>query len=271
MKRASGEKWWAPLERAYIAHSTSRGQESGPRNGDCVAETTYKDQHSGKRKLVAFLRYSKGRQVPRGTSATGGPLQWAMENHPAFAKTYESPLFKLLKLGADPVALIDFSRNLYKEAGVSSELLSKTMRKSHLMAKSHHLVPIWSEPRDVVKLRHIAEPDALCLILIALKANSGRTHETQCLAICAEWLRAWVEQLEPHEDLVGYMLQTLSECLPACKSLTQADAWKTLKVDLTDPCFMPSPGEAMLEALIKSPPKTPRSVNANVRGKTPSY
>jgi len=194
-----------------------------------------------------------------------------MENHPAFAKTYESPLFKLLKLGADPVALIDFSRDLYKEAGISSELLSKTMRKSHLVAKSRHPLPIWSEPRDVVNLRHIADADALCLILIALKANLGRAHETQCLAMCAEWLRAWVEQLEPHEDMVGYMLQTLTECLPACKSLTQADAWRTLKVDLADPCFTPSPGEAMLEALIKSPPKPPRSVNANVRGKTTSY
>lgn len=64
-------------------------------------------------------------------------------------------------------------------------------------------------------------------------------------------LQMWVEQVEPHESLVACMLQTLTECVPECKTLVQGDAWKNLKVDLADPCFMPPPEEAMREERLK--------------------
>ncbi|WP_170146352.1 hypothetical protein [Paracidovorax anthurii] len=217
-----------------------------------IADTTPHRLARGARKPDAFLRYLKGEQVPWGTAAVRSPVRWALEHHSAFVRTFQSPLFELLQLGDDRDALINFSRDLYAQGRVSVELIHRSMGKSKLAAKRKIYVSLWSNPKDVLAVRHTAEPDALCLILIALKANAGRNHEHQCLTVCAEWLQSWVEQIGPHENLVMLMLQTLAERLPECKPLVENNAWRTLRVDLADPCFSPSFEETMREALIKS-------------------
>lgn len=240
MQRASGLTWGA-LERRYIADTAPQRLERGVRKPD------------------SFLRYIKGVQVPRGPSAVRSPVRWALEHHPAFALAYKSPLFELLRLSDRRNDLIDFARVIYDQSQVSDELLSCTIKKSERWARRRLYSPIWNHPRNVLGLRRKPEPDALCLILIALKANSGHVHENPCLRICAEWLQEWVKQTKPHENLVACMLQTLSECLPGCKALVEGGAWKTLKVDLADLCFEPSPEETMREALMKSLLKPPTS------------
>lgn len=233
MQRANGESWGA-LERSYIEETAPHRLE----NGGC--------------KTGAFLRYAKVQQVPRGPSASGSPIRWALDHHPAFAQIFDSPLFELQHLGDDQEALISFSRNLYFEGRVSPSLLSLSLRKIELAIKIRLAVPLWSRPEHVFRLREASEPDALCMILIAMKADRDSSNSHQYLPICAEWLQSWVKDSEPHEDLVALMLQTLAEWLPMCKALGENNTWKYLRVDLAEPCFAPSPEELQREAFQNS-------------------
>lgn len=230
MQRASGLSWGA-LERSYIAEVAPERLERGVRKPD------------------AFLRYRKADQAPRGVTALHSPVRWALKHHPAFARTYESPLFELLTLGHDPDTLIQFSRDIHTQKRVTSDVLSLTMPPKDLIGLHRFHTPLWKAPKSVVALRHVAEPDALCLILISLKANSGSSNEHHCLAITAEWLRNWIIKVEPHEDLIVSLLQTLAECVPETRALVQGDAWKTVAVDLSSPCFLPSPEQQLIAGL----------------------
>lgn len=223
MQRNSGLSW-AALERSYIAETNPQRLERGTRKPD------------------AFLRYVKGKQVPRERGSKDSPVRWALDRHPAFVRAYQSPLFELLQLDNDRDRLIEFSRDLLDRRRVADDVIYRTMRKSSLGVKKRLYVPLWSNPEEVVALRNVIEPDALCLILIALKAKANRAHEHHCLAICAEWLQAWAEQVRPYEDLVDLMLRVLAEGVPACAPLLGYDGkWRTLRVDSSDPCFHPSP------------------------------
>ncbi|PIF89387.1 hypothetical protein CLU86_0254 [Acidovorax sp. 62] len=247
MQRASGLSWGA-LERTYIAAVAPERLERGVRKPD------------------AFLRYRKADQAPRGVTALHSPVRWALKHHPAFARTYESPLFELLTLGHDPDTLIQFSRDIHTLNRVTNELLSLTMPMKALISLHRFHGPLWKAPKSVVALRHVAEPDALCLILIALKANSGGANEQPCLAIAGEWLRNWIIKVEPHENLIECMLQTLAECVPETKALVQGDAWKTLALDLSSPCFLTSREELLIEGLrslwLRTPCSTRNSFSA---------
>lgn len=211
----------------------------------------------GTRKPDAFIRYLKGKQVPRNESSTRSPVRWALENHAAFAEAYRSPLFELLQLGDTLDELVTFTRALEEHNRISTDLISRTMRKSTLARKRRLYVPLWSTPKDVLALRHIVKLDALCLILVALKASVGLAHERQGLAICSEWFQEWTSKLNPHEELQELMLQALAEHVPSCQLLV-GGKWRTITVNLSDPCFAQSPGEAMREAHLKSllPPRS---------------
>lgn len=217
LKLVSGLSW-TELERTYI-------RETNPARFRTMT-----------RKPDAFLRYAKGRQVPRGRECEGSPVNWAVARYPNFSRWHTSPFFEALLLDEGRETLIQFTRDLWSQGRLCDDIIGQTMRKSALAAKRRLYVPIWSSPRDVVALRQVVDLDALCLILIALKANSGEPDERQCLLICAEWLQSWIEQSRPNEQLKNLMLQALGTSVPALARLfAGSPPWSTLKVDLTDP------------------------------------
>lgn len=240
MQHASGLSGGA-LERLYIGYIAPQRLGHGTRKPD------------------AFSRYLKVEQVPWGENSARSPVRWALEHHAAFAEAYRSPLFELLQLGDTRDELIAFTRALDEHNRISADLISQTMRKSTLAWKRRFYTPLWSTPKDVLALRRIVKLDALCLILVALKASASIAHERQALAICSEWLQEWSGKLNPHEKLRDLMLQTLAEHVPCCQFL-MGDKWRTFKVDLSDPCFAQSPAEAMREAHLKLllPPRSSR-------------
>ena len=230
MQRASGCSWSA-LERSYLAEVAPERLERGVRKPD------------------SFLRYYKAKQVPRGVTTLHSPVSWALTHHPAFARTYDSPLFELLTLGCDPDTLIHFSRDIHTQKRITNEVLSLTMPTKALIGLHRFYAPLWKDPKSVVALRNVAEPEALCLILIALKANSGGVNEHHCLTITAEWLRNWIIKVVPHENLIACILQTLAECVPEAKALIKGDAWKTVAVDLSSSCFLPSREQELIKII----------------------
>lgn len=241
---------------AFLAMQHASGLSGGALERRYISDTAPQRLVGGVRKPDAFLRYLRGEQVPRDENSDRSPVRWALEHHTAFVETYRSPLFELLQLGDALDDLVEFTRDLEAHRGISADLISLTLRRTALATKRRLHVPLWSTPKDVVALRHIAKPDALCLILIALKANVGRAHEHQCLAVCAEWLQEWTKQVNPHEDLRELMLQTLAEHLPSCRLFLNGGC-RTFTVNLSDPCFATSPEDAMREVLLRACLKSP--------------
>lgn len=219
LKQESGLSW-VQLERAYI-------QDTNP-----VRFLTMV------RKPDAFLRYAKGGQIPKGMGHEGSPVSWAAARYPIFGRWHASPFFDALLLNKEEETLIRFTRELWAQKRIRNEIIHMTMRKPALAVRLRLHVPIWSSPRSVVALRQVVDLDALCLILVALKANLGRPDERQCLLICAEWLQGWIEQSRPQEHLKKMMMQVLAAYVPALARLfADSTPWDTLRVDLADPCF----------------------------------
>lgn len=222
LKLESGKTWTA-LECTYI-------QETAPH------------RPLGPRKPDAFLRYAKGKRVPKGPSYKHSPVRWAIKRSSTFERAYDSPLFQLLSLDRDPEKLAEFARDLYLSRRIDGELIDRTIEKADAASRLRHAAPLWNSPKLVLPLRHVATPDALCLILLALMACSGRPGERQCLLICAEWLRHWCKTFVPHEHLKTLILQVLSDHVPQLAEFFSASPdWETLLVDLNDPCFAPDP------------------------------
>jgi hypothetical protein len=222
LKLESGRTWTA-LECTYI-------QETAPH------------RLPSPRKPHAFLRYAKGKRVPKGPNYRSSPVRWAIEASPAFERAYNSPLFELLMLDRDLEKLIEFTRSLYESKRIDDVLIDRTIGKAVAASRLRYAAPLWNSPKLVLPLRHLATPDALCLILVALMACSGRPNERQCLMICAEWLQHWCKTLVPHEHLKTLMLQVLTDHVPQlAEFFSSTPDWNTLLVDLSDPCFAPDP------------------------------
>lgn len=222
LKLESGKTWTA-LECTYI-------QETAPH------------RPLGPRKPHAFLRYAKGKRVPRGPSYKNSPVRWAMAGSPVFERAYNSPLFQLLLLDRNLEKLIEFARGLYESRRIDEDLIDRTIGNAVAASRLRYAAPLWNSPKLVLPLRHTPTPDALCLILVALMACSGRLGERQCLLICAEWLQHWCKTFEPHEHLKTLILQVLSDHVPQLAEFFSASPdWETLLVDLNDPCFAPDP------------------------------
>lgn len=159
-----------------------------------------------------------------------------------FERAYNSPLFELLLLDRNLEKLIGFARGLYESRRIDDQLIDRTIGKADAASRLLHAAPLWNSPKLVLPLRHVATPDALCLILVALMACSGRPGERQCLLICAEWLQHWAKTFTPHEHLKTLILQVLSDHMPQlAKFFSESPDWETLRVDLDDPCFAPNP------------------------------
>ena len=190
------------------------------------------------RKPDAFLRYSKGVQIPKSKTPQSSPVSWASSRYPVFKRWHSSAFFEAMSISEDREELINFTRELWARERIPKEIILKTMRKSELAPRLRHHAPIWGSPSTVVSIRHVVDLDALCLILLALKSNIGMTSERQCLLILAEWLQNWIEHLCPNEELQKMMMHVLVEHVPTLgKLFAEPLSWKTLKVDLTHDCF----------------------------------
>lgn len=222
---------WTALECSYI-------QETAPH------------RLPSPRKPHAFLRYAKGKRVPKGPSYKNSPVRWAIEGSPVFERAYNSPLFELLLLDRDLEKLADFARSLYLSRRIDSELINRTIGRADAARRLRYTSPFWNSPKMVLPLRHVPTPDALCLILVALMACSGRPDERQCLMICAEWLQHWCKTFVPHEHLKTLILQVLTDHVPQLAEFFSATPdWELLLVDLSDPCFAPDPLLELIDGL----------------------
>lgn len=231
LKHESGLSW-PLLERSYI-------QEVNPSRLEKSA-----------RKPDAFLRYAKGKQVPKGATVIGSPVWWAMQRSQAFVRTYESPLFELLLLGDGEEGLATFSCGIYKRERVSQDVMRIAKCYSMLPSFCSWKVVLWDNAKAIEPLRYVADLDALVLILIALRASSGEPDEFQCLCICAEWLQGWVNAFEPNAHLKELMVANLALYIPSLAKRLQdpEGGWQTMRVDLADPCFADDPLEKWARA-----------------------
>ena len=231
LKLESGLSWTA-LECKYIQETAPHRMLSSPR------------------KPHAFLRYAKGKRVPRGPGYKNSPVRWAMDRHPVFYRAYNSPLFELLLLDQDMGKLIEFARGLCAPGRIDGELIDRTIGKSSAASRRWHYAPLWNSPKLVLPLRHVVAPDDFFLILVALGSCSGRPGERQCLLICAEWLQHWAKTCAPHEHLKNLILQVLSDHVPRLADFfNESPEWESLRVDLNDPCFAPNPLDELRHGL----------------------
>ena len=184
---------------------------------------------------VAFLRYGRGKQVPKPCV-----YDWLRREWPDVYKISQSPFFKVLAIPSEREALTQFASELYGwgESGLARDLIFTSLTKSAIGSLLRIRTPIWLHPRDIVGLAHRAEVDALCLIIHCLKVNERTTSELECAKVAIAWLQKWWTSEHAHVDAKELMVTVLRDKVAGLQTVLAADSdWRSMAIDLNEECY----------------------------------
>lgn len=198
------------LERLFIEHSDPN------RDLSCLDGTP-----------VAFLRYGRGKQVPRTTV-----YEWLRCKWPEASRTALSPFFRCLTIPSERDALTRFAAGLYTEGGISREIIEASLSKHAIGTGLRVGSPVWLHPRDIVRLVDLQDLDALCVIIHCLKVNEGSPYEIDCVKVAVAWIQNWCSSPNVHKDAAKLLVTVLREKVAGLRTILAEDSnWQSMSAD----------------------------------------